>query len=262
MPRAKCYTVVIEIYTPRFVQSTKALLQVMTESIVHREMCPNHTVSSFTSPSSSSISINSLPSSTISPLLHPTDLTTPFLSALMTVSVFMLSSTTTACPFSTRSPTFTLTSTTRLGIGAFKPPLSAPRISPPRDRSHLGDGSTSVIFWPPTKRCRRSMVLCDVEAGVVGDGFWDTIVVSLYAFPIRNDSLVGDVSRAVIDAKVVGSPPAFTVRSNRFEPTAFTDTLTADLSPVSSCSVINRSYTSPPNRRECRVVHGVLFVFG
>src|SRR6267142_1051365 len=99
-------------------------------------------------------------------LAHPTALTIPSAEARNTVSVFMLSSTTTAWPFSTRSPTTTRTSTTRLGIGARNAPRATERASALNASAHAGARRRTVEVCPPLKTWSLSAP-CDCDCGMM-----------------------------------------------------------------------------------------------
>lgn len=184
-------------------------------------------------------------------------------SALNTVSVFILSSTTTAWPFLMRSPTATLTSTTKLGIGARIPPPLDFSASFSSEINHPGDGIVN------RKRCRASSwwKICNfssvAETPVPGTWWpnWEMTVVRDWWFPIVacNEVESGNDASILVNSAKCSPPAVYTWTSNR-PCVSVLLTWTWYTSSGDAVREMMRLWTSPPNLRKDNVLHGELVV--
>lgn len=94
------------------------------------------------------------------------------------------------------------------------------------------------------------------ETGTAGGGCCETIVVVIDRASSVVDSIVGDVRCAEMDEKVVVSPDARTLTSYLPGDIEMTETVAGASESASLCKAIVRSYTSPPNLRAVKDVHG------
>jgi len=120
----------------------------------------------------------------------------------------------------------------------------------------LGEGRTSEVRAPSAKTCRRSMLLCDCDAGKAGGGGCETIVV-FNPLPSKR------VARVVLSTRLAGTDlnsadcVGVVILISKYSLSIVeTSAVIVVLSVSSVWNVTMRRDLSPPNRREAREVQG------